>query len=104
MLQLLNEMANSVDFYNHKQKQQVKHVEHGKEYSIDFYRDGIALMYGFNGFGNLLGHYVYLKTEKYILAEGRIGIFDEVSLYIKNPYEKNFRIHIREDQEPRDNY
>lgn len=101
-IRLLNEMANSVDFYRQKQKQKVLRNVNNSEFSLDFFRDGNTLLYGFNGFGELMGFYVYVRSEKYILAENRIGIFDEVALYIKNPLEKDFEIIIREDPEPRD--
>ena len=51
-----------------------------------------------------MGFYVYVRSEKYILAENRIGIFDEVALYIKNPLEKDFQIIISKNPEPRDKY
>jgi len=101
---LLNEMANSVDFYRQKQKQKIFRTTGASEFSIDFFRDGNTLLYGFNGFGDLMGVYVYLRSEKYILAENRIGIFDEVALYIKNPLEKDFQIVISKNPEPRDKY
>ena len=101
---LLNEMANSVDFYSQKQKQQIFHTAGASEFSIDFFRDGNTLLYGFNGFGDLMGFYVYVRSEKYILAENRIGIFDEVALYIKNSLEKDFQIIISKNPEPRDKY
>lgn len=103
-LTLLNAMANSVDFYKQKQKQQIFRTSGASGFSIDFFRDGNTLLYGFNGFGDLMGFYVYARSEKYFLAENRIGIFNEVSLYIKNPLEKDFEILIREDPEPSDKY
>ena len=103
-IQLLNEMANSVDFYSQRQKQQVLHSKDNVAYSVDFMRDGNTLFYGFNGFGDLMGFHIYARNGKYVLAENRIGIFDEVNLYLKNPLERDFRVIIREDPEPRDNY
>jgi hypothetical protein len=97
-------MANSVDFYKHKTKQQILCSKESIDYSVDFMRDGNTLFYGFNGFGDLMGLHIYARAGKYILAENRIGIFDEVNLYLRNPLERDFRVIIRETPEPRDNY
>jgi hypothetical protein len=97
-------MANSVDFYKQRCKQQILHSKASEHCSVDFMRDGNTLLYGFNGFGDLMGFYVYVRSVKYILAENRIGIFDEVALYIKNPFEKDFQIIISKNPEPRDKY
>ena len=103
-IRLLNEMANSVDFYKQNQKQQILRVHNQSEYSVGFIRDGKSLLFSFDGFGDLMGYYVYARSDKHILAENRIGIYDDVSLYIMHFLSKDFRIVVREDPEPRDNY
>ncbi len=103
-IELLNEMANSVDFYKQRCKQQILHSKASEHCSVDFMRDGNTLFYGFNGFGDLMGFHIYARNGKYVLAENRIGIFDEVNLYLKNPLERHFRVIIREDPEPSDDY
>ncbi len=94
-LYLLNEMANSVNFHNHTEKQCIRHSDkNGNEYAVDFVRDGRGMHYGFNGFGDIFGYYIRATSTKYLLDENRIGINGEVALYLSNPTEKNIFIRI----------
>lgn len=98
-------MANAVDFHKQKEKQRISHVsKEAQEFTVDFVRDGRGLHFGFNGFGDLMGYYVRAASSNYLLAENRIGICGEVSLYISNPQEKSIHVIIDSTSEPSRRY
>ena len=102
ILYLLNEMANAADFHSEKQKQRISHKDEShKEFFVDFIRDGRGLYFEFNGFGDLMGYYVKAISTRYQLAENRIGINNEVALYLSNPQEKTISILIEPCSMPR---
>jgi len=101
---LLNDMCNSLNLDRENSKQIVEYRENSNEYKVEFVRDGRALMFGFYGFGDLMGYYARATSAKYTLAENRIGADDHVTLYLSNPEEKYIRIFINSDIEPSKHY